>query len=577
MTRAPRQRPVGVVACVVAASTLAVVGPRPRTRADDAPPGPAKAEFERRGAAQEARARWGAAVEERVQRWRRGGRFDEISAAAEAALARFPDDEAVETVTAIARVIDSANSTLADGPDPDRLDAWCLELALRALERLPPSVDPERHRALLSRVHLARAPKAGEPDTAPSMALRRRILAAVVGFLRRWFDQFDPLWDPTTPVDHYPPVRPSDPRAGLGIGASGPDDEREFLRVEEAYYASLLVDRTQRAWRSARGDVDLAGVIGALARLFPEGADVEGEIAQAGARVPELDVAGCIEIARRQRERRARLGAVVDLRLEGPKGLPWSAVHPRMVGRSPQVVLAVWNGTNTPKTVPLGLARVAVLYVNGPTDERLVPPMRALDADDLVVVEPNQRVERPLAIPVPRAGLARVVVTLANETARVGDVDGVWTGSERFVGLLDVAESRESPADHLAALPDDRGVEVLRARAVGSGDAEDVRAALEALIAAVDGGYGRSAHFAFAAVAADPARARDVRLRAVDGLLRFARDRLTGGFEAGPQARVVVDEAVPARLVAHVRARLEALSHDADTLVAERARAALAR
>ena len=127
------------------------------------------------------------------------------------------------------------------------------------------------------------------------------------------------------------------------------------------------------------------------------------------------------------------------------------------------------------------------------------------------------------------------------------------------------------------AWPDDRSVVVLRQFAVDPDDVDVVRASLEALIAALDRGYGRDSHFAFSTIATDAARPRDLRLRAIDGLTRFASGRLTGAFVANERVRVSADEAVPARLVADVRARLEALTKDADALVAERARSALGR
>jgi hypothetical protein len=78
-------------------------------------------------------------------------------------------------------------------------------------------------------------------------------------------------------------------------------------------------------------------------------------------------------------------------------------------------------------------------------------------------------------------------------------------------------------------------------------------------------------------IAADPERAQDLRLRAVDALGGFERGRLTGRFLAGPRVQVASDVAVPPRVRAHVVDRLQSLAEDRHGIVAERARAALVR
>jgi hypothetical protein len=102
-------------------------------------------------------------------------------------------------------------------------------------------------------------------------------------------------------------------------------------------------------------------------------------------------------------------------------------------------------------------------------------------------------------------------------------------------------------------------------------------AALAAVELALARGLGANTYGSLVTIAADPERAQDLRLRAVDALGGFERGRLTGRFLAGPRVQVASDVAVPPRVRAHVVDRLQSLAEDRHGIVAERARAALVR
>jgi hypothetical protein len=583
-----------------------VCGPVGDCPADEPAPGPARAEYERRKAAQEVRQPWSRALDERVRRWRWGGTFSEISAAVWEALARFPDEQAVALVVRTAEVINSSNAELAEGgPDDERLNAWCLDLALRALERLPRPPKPHEHLALVRRVHLAPTPFRGHPVPAVAPNDRRRMLAAVVGFLRRCHDEIDPLWDPRTPHSLYPPARPSDPRWRMGQGERGPADEGEFLRVEEAWYATSLARQDQREVRGAREELRLPSLLGRLARVFPPEPDVLRDVRAAAASVPEIDLVGLMDVQRQSQRKRENDGGEIDFRLGRDAHGNWSDAGSAGLGH--QVILTVGNRTGSALVVPLGLVRAAVLYGDGAADESVLPPRREARPEDLVVVAPGRHAEFPLTLPLPRAGLARVVVVLQNDQSRVGATEAVWTGTERFVELVEVGEAAGNPGPQLRNLqeiatraglpvpedlgavtrmvaplaeawPDDRSVQVLSTLAKYAKYAQDdalVNAALDGLVAAAGRGYGESARFAFRRVAQDPERGFEQRVRAVGGLALFLESRRRAPFDASPVVRVVVDEPTDARVVTEVRARLEALTQDANHAVSAAARKAL--
>jgi hypothetical protein len=123
----------------------------------------------------------------------------------------------------------------------------------------------------------------------------------------------------------------------------------------------------------------------------------------------------------------------------------------------------------------------------------------------------------------------------------------------------------------------DLGAETCGAVAAAAKDERVASAALAVVEAALARGHGGGTYGSLLVVAADRERTQEVRMRAVDALARFALGRLSGRFEAGPRVHVVSHLAVPPRVREHVRERLGALAGDADGLVAERARAALAR
>jgi hypothetical protein len=273
------------------------------------------------------------------------------------------------------------------------------------------------------------------------------------------------------------------------------------------------------------------------------------------------------------------------------------------VGQEIALDVLVLNRRGSPIEVPLGLARAAIVYGPAESDDAALPASRAPREADLVTVGPAGLESVRLVLPVRHAGLARIVVALENDAWKLDGHVGVWTGSERFVGYVEVRpvepgsaperlrrEARESASrpdtvDRLCAevaalakaQPDDRAVVPLSLVAVDATDARVAHAALAALEDLVANGGGVDAYGAFAPVAADPARPRDLRLRAVDGLARLAKGRIVSRTDVGAQMREFCDLPIPRRVVDHVRARLEALAIDPDVLVAERARAALGR
>jgi hypothetical protein len=575
-------------------------------RAEEASTPSAKERFAARKAEDAARQEWGRAVEARIQAWRRSGRFDEVRVAVDDALDRFPEPQALALVVGAVRYVNSAH--VRWDAKPADVDAWNSAVALRALERLPRPPRIGDHLELVT--HGVLGAWRQTPDSAADGGGERdppRDLHLVARFVRRLLDDESRLWSPPrAPPRHgrpYPPVRRSDPRWGTQGDWDTPADEQGFLAYEEAWYATALRHDESRAVRDVRSQWSIPEAVGAFARRF--GDDTSADAAYRSiltVDVPEVPWIAVLDAVRAVRSLppNPRDPGNATFWVTEPQSM--SAPSRGRVGRDLALEVHLFNGTPATMRVPLGSARAVLVRGEGPKDEDALPPRRPPLASDLVTIEPNRSASVPLAVPVRHAGLARVVVALDNDTATVGDTGGVWTGAERFVWYVDVPPSDPVRAAKLLAAardsakrpesveslrvavetlaretPDERCVEALAAIAVAATDARIAHAALAALEALIAQGGGLDACGAFAMVAADPARDRDVRARAVDGLARLGSARLTGRVDVGPQVREVTDVPIPPHVRTYVRERLQALARDADNLVAERAQAALGR
>lgn len=575
------------------------------TRAGDAPPPSAKARWTAQQAEEVERQRWGPSLEERIQGWRRSDRFDEIRSAVDDALERFPEPFSVALVVGAVKYINRDN--VQWNPKPADLDAWNLDVARRALERLPRPPRARDHLALVERGVLGRwTPRAWATESEPEFDVGPD-LSLVVQFTRRLLDDEDRLWRPLPiagPEGHYAPVRRTDPRFRSMGAWDTPTDESAFLAYEERWYERALRDDEWRILLDVRRRWSLLDLVETFAARFPSGSPADAAFRERmPAEVPEFPWIAVLDVVRRETSRRPSWAArdKVSLRMVSADLSRASARH--TMGRDLVIDVLVLNRSPAPTEIPLPLARAAILYGPHDRDDEALPPARTPLATDLVTVAPGGLSSLRLSIPVRRPGLARIVVALDNDVAKVGEHVGVWTGSERFVGYVEIPpvgpalgperlrqEARESArrpdtVDRLCRevamlakeQPDDRAVVPLSLVAVDATDARIAHAALAALEALAANGGGVDAYGAFAPIAADATRPRDLRLRAVDGLAGLAKGRIVSRTDVGPQVRDVCDLPIPRRVVDHVRARLEALSSDPDVLVAERARAALGR
>lgn len=552
---------------------------------------------------------WGPPLTECVHGWQRTDRFDEVRSAVEDALDRFPEPFAVALVVETVKYINRGNVNW--DPKQADLDAWNAEVARRALDRLPRPPRVRDHLVLVEHAVLGRWRRRDpgtDPGTEPESDLDvGRDLSLVVQFSRRLLEDEDRLWRPLplAPREgHYAPVRRTDPRFRFTGAWDTPTDEAAFLAYEEGWYGSVLRDEEWRRLRDVLGQWSLAGVVHAFAARFR--ADSPADAAFRGrmpAEAPEVPWIALLDAARRHEAPDPKWSAdgqvsfrVVPSRVSSA---PWWGA----IGQEIALDVLVLNRRGSPIEVPLGLARAAIVYGPAESDDAALPASRAPREADLVTVGPAGLESVRLVLPVRHAGLARIVVALENDAWKLDGHVGVWTGSERFVGYVEVRpvepgsaperlrrEARESASrpdtvDRLCAevaalakaQPDDRAVVPLSLVAVDATDARVAHAALAALEDLVANGGGVDAYGAFAPVAADPARPRDLRLRAVDGLARLAKGRIVSRTDVGAQMREFCDLPIPRRVVDHVRARLEALAIDPDVLVAERARAALGR
>jgi hypothetical protein len=569
-------------------------------QAEDAPPASAKARWTAEKEYDDARSVWGPPMDARIKAWRRVDRFDEIRAAVDDALQRFPDPQAVALVVGAVRYINSNN--VKWDAKPAGLDAWNAELAVRALASLPRPPRLHDHDTLVRRGVIAKwwaQSSAGHADGDHDV---RADLTLLARFLRRLLDDEDRLWGPLPLAQHrllhYPPVRRTDPR----WHPDTPADEEGFLAYEEAWYAYALRDKELWTLHDTRHSWVLPEIVSAFATRFPAGSPAEAAYRERmPADVPEFPWLPLLDAVRRTRPTipmRSASGVSFWVTAKRSSGTPTHG----QVGHDLAVDVFVMNRTDATKVIPLGRVRAAVVHGEGPRDDDALPPPRTPLTTDLVVVAPNHSASLPLSLPMLRDGLARIVVALDNDTAKIADTDGVWTGAERYVLYVDISrystasrsallKSARESADHpdrvdgvlaeIAAIereqPDDRGAEACGEIAVAATDGRVASAALAAVESGLARGCGANTYGSLATIAADRERPRDLRLRAVDGLARFATGRTPERFVAGPQVHVVSDVPVPPRVRAHVRERLTALASDVDVLVAERAQAALAR
>lgn len=565
-------------------------------RAGDAPPTSAKARWDAQRADDFERLMWGPPLMERLARWERGGEVEGIRPAVEDALDRFPEPFAVALVVGIARFVHHDVG----------LDAWIRAVAHRALDRLPRPPRVDDHPALVERAVLGGwrqvRPEEGTDDD-PDVG---RDLALVARFVRRLLDDEDRLWRPLPLARHdgrYAPVRRTDPRFRVIGAPDTPADEEAFVAYEERWCERTLRDAewkllldVQRQWTP----LDMAET---FAARFPAASPADAAFRERmPAEVPEFPWIAVLDAARRHVSLMKKWGAEDKVTFRVVPAAVSSASSRQGIGDLELDVL-VLNRSSAPTAVPLPLARAAIVYGPHDLDDEALPPPRTLRATDLVTVGPAGLASFRLSLPVRHAGLARIVVALDNDVAKVGEHVGVWTGTERFVGYVsilpewvasgperlphearggagqpDSAERLRREAAALAmAPPDDRAVVPLSLVAIDATDARVAHAALAALETLVANGGGIDAYGAFAPIAADPTRPRDLRLRAVDGLARLAKGRVVSRTDIGVQVREGCDLPIPRRVVDHVRARLAELAKDPDVLVAERARASLVR
>ena len=212
-----------------------------------------KEEHTWRRALEEARSEWSLSIRDRVTGLQRGGRFAAVTEAADEALARFPDERAVDLVRMLLRRIPGTEEIHKDAGG-DRVAGWAQELSFRALERLPTPPSIAVQGDLLLRIGVNRD-ASGQALMGPALAaLRRRAADAHLAGVRQLLDAIDPLWDETERVDQYPPAHPGSPEARSGQGQPGPSGEAAFRRAEDAYYTAALRMEEQRDLPALRED-----------------------------------------------------------------------------------------------------------------------------------------------------------------------------------------------------------------------------------------------------------------------------------------------------------------------------------